>query len=719
LIQLSDGYLYGTTQNGGADNNGTVFKMLPDGNGFTVLNSFVFDGDDGIQPQAGLTLVNNGYVYGTTFSGGAFGVGTIFRFMAADTTAPETIINAGPSGVIAVNSATFTWTGSDNVTVPANLVYAHRLDPIEPAFSAFGSATSQSYTGLTNGNYTFTVKAKDQNGNEDTTPATRTFAVSVPSSDPTIALTFGGQTADRVRQSNASQAPDGRPDAMFTVSFPNSGSTRTVTSLRLDGANGGSWDTDSGTMFWTLGAAPTMGGTLYNQQNDAVNFPVASGGSFVVFASEWSLGAPFPNGLFLLGSQFTVTIGFSDGSTAQASTTITEGPPIVTIVAATPTVFEGGATGSFVVNRTGSTAQSLTVNYAVGGTAVTGTHYIPLTGFVGIPQGLSTAAIPVTPLEDNLVDADKSVVVSLTADASYSLGSPSAATMTIQDNDAATRLIFSGLLADRVGQNNLSQSADGHPDPTFTVTFPSVAGTRTITSLRLDGAGGGTWDTNGNTGFWTLAAAYDPSGPLLNSAATDSVNFSVTAGNSFVIFASEWFLGAPFSSGLFQEGNSFTLTIGFSDGTQTTVSTTIPVAADSVLLEYEGKLRDRVGQLNQFQGSDGNLDPTFTVVLPPGSTRPVTSLRLDRVGNGGIWDTNAGTQFWTLAAASSIDSTLYNAGNDTVNFTAPADGTFKIFASDWLLGQPFPNGLFGSKEQFKLTLGFDDGSTARGTVTLP
>ncbi|HEY7169096.1 MAG TPA: Calx-beta domain-containing protein, partial [Candidatus Binatia bacterium] len=533
-----------------------------------------------------------------------------------------------------------------------------------------------------------------------------------------IALSFNGFTFDRVRQSNASQAPDGRPDAMFTVSFPNSGSTRTVTSLRLDGANGGIWDTDSATMFWTLGAAPSLGGALYNQQNDGVNFPVASAGSFVIFASEWSLGAPFPNGLFSPGNQFTLTIGFSDGTAEQASTTITEGPPVVTIATATPTVLEGGATASFLVSRTGSTAQTLMVNYTAGGTAVAGTHYIPLTGLVFIPQGLSTAAIPVAPLENNLVDGDKSLIVSLTPDALYTLGSPSTATMTVQDNDAATRLIFSGLLADRVGQNNLFQSADGHPDPTFTVMLPSVGSTRTITSLRLDGTGGGTWDTNGNNGFWTLAAAYDPSGPLLNSGANDSVDFPVTPGTSFVIFASEWFLGAPFSSGLFHEGNSFTLTIGFSDGTQTNVSTTIPVAPDSVLVKYEGKLRDRVGQNNQFQGTDGNLDPTFTVILPAGVSGKVTSLRLDS-SKGGIWDTNAGTGFWTLAAASTPDAALYNDASDRVSFAIPVGRTFSIFASDWFLGQPFPSGLFGSNEQFKLTVGFDDGSTARGSVTLP
>ena len=124
-------------------------------------------------------------------------------------------------------------------------------------------------------------------------------------------------------QSNQSQGVDGHFDPTFTVTFPTGGSTRTVTSLRLDGTNnGGTWDTNSATVFWTLGAASALDAPLYNDANDAVNFPVSPGGSFVIFASDWFFGPPFPNGLFQPGNQFTLRIGFSDGSTATANATV-------------------------------------------------------------------------------------------------------------------------------------------------------------------------------------------------------------------------------------------------------------------------------------------------------------------------------------------------------------------------------------------------------------
>ena len=95
-----------------------------------------------------------------------------------------------------------------------------------------------------------------------------------------------------------------------------------MTSLRLDSSDGGIWDTDGGTVYWTLGAASDVNAALYNQGNDGVNFTVTPGGSFVIFASDWFSGQPFPNGLFLPGKQFVLTLGFSDGSSTTVSTTI-------------------------------------------------------------------------------------------------------------------------------------------------------------------------------------------------------------------------------------------------------------------------------------------------------------------------------------------------------------------------------------------------------------
>ena len=77
LIQASDGHLYGTTAGGGTYGNGTVFQMSTNG-AFAPLYSFT-NGNDGDYPAASLIQAGDGYLYGTTEWGGSNGWGTVFR----------------------------------------------------------------------------------------------------------------------------------------------------------------------------------------------------------------------------------------------------------------------------------------------------------------------------------------------------------------------------------------------------------------------------------------------------------------------------------------------------------------------------------------------------------------------------------------------------------------------------------------------------------------
>jgi RHS repeat-associated protein len=92
-----------------------------------------------------------------------------------DNAPPETEITGGPRGEVNEPTATFTFTGADNLTVQASLVFAGRLDGGD--FTPFSSETTASFTGLAEGTHTFEVKARDLAGNEDPTPAVRTFTL--------------------------------------------------------------------------------------------------------------------------------------------------------------------------------------------------------------------------------------------------------------------------------------------------------------------------------------------------------------------------------------------------------------------------------------------------------------------------------------------------------------------------------------------------------------
>jgi uncharacterized repeat protein (TIGR03803 family) len=77
LVEGNDGNFYGTTQTAGSNASGTVFEI--DSNGvFNSLYSFT-GGPDGANPYAGLILAKDGYLYGTTYAGGSNGAGTVFK----------------------------------------------------------------------------------------------------------------------------------------------------------------------------------------------------------------------------------------------------------------------------------------------------------------------------------------------------------------------------------------------------------------------------------------------------------------------------------------------------------------------------------------------------------------------------------------------------------------------------------------------------------------
>lgn len=92
-----DGYLYGTTASGGANNAGVVYKINHDGTNFTVLHAFAENASDGVEPWGGLVTDNNSFVYGTTFIGGKNQQGTIFM-VAMDGTSYNVLHSFG-SGI--------------------------------------------------------------------------------------------------------------------------------------------------------------------------------------------------------------------------------------------------------------------------------------------------------------------------------------------------------------------------------------------------------------------------------------------------------------------------------------------------------------------------------------------------------------------------------------------------------------------------------------------
>ncbi len=84
LISDLSGNLYGTTYSGGRYNFGTVFKLSKSTG--TWIETILYDfsgGADGAYPESSLLLDSSGNLYGTTWGGGSAGAGTVFSVSSA------------------------------------------------------------------------------------------------------------------------------------------------------------------------------------------------------------------------------------------------------------------------------------------------------------------------------------------------------------------------------------------------------------------------------------------------------------------------------------------------------------------------------------------------------------------------------------------------------------------------------------------------------------
>jgi uncharacterized repeat protein (TIGR03803 family) len=123
LMQASDGNFYGTTEGGGNYNNGVIFEMSPAGV-FTDLHDFDPNTEGG-EPFSALVEGTNGFLYGTTVDGGTFNDGTIYSiplgggnpdtlysFDGTSGTAPGAPLAQHTNGTFYSDSA---WGGSDDL----------------------------------------------------------------------------------------------------------------------------------------------------------------------------------------------------------------------------------------------------------------------------------------------------------------------------------------------------------------------------------------------------------------------------------------------------------------------------------------------------------------------------------------------------------------------------------------------------------------------------
>src|SRR6185295_472459 len=143
----------------------------------------------------------------------------------------------------------------------------------------------------------------------------------------------------------------------------------------------------------------------------------------------------------------TAGTGYNVAAPSVATGTITNDDTEVSVAVSPSSVLEDGATNMvYTFTRTGVISGALTVNFSVGGTAVfappggdyfaTGaTTFTATSGTVSFLAGSSTATITVDPLGDADLEPNETVILTVTAGAGYTVGTPASATGTILNDD--------------------------------------------------------------------------------------------------------------------------------------------------------------------------------------------------------------------------------------------------------------------------------------------
>lgn len=169
---------------------------------------------------------------------------------------------------------------------------------------------------------------------------------------------------------------------------------------------------------------------------------------------------PYDDGAGEVDESITVNLTVFDdayniGQNYSASLTIKDNAdaPLVTVVSSSAA--EPSTNGTFTFTAIGSATGNITVNYTLSGTAIAGSDYTAPSGSVVIPgNGSNTATVTIPVLNNAVAENTKTVILTITPSAAYSLYNDSSATMRLRDDDAETVSISTH-------SSGLAEPADG------------------------------------------------------------------------------------------------------------------------------------------------------------------------------------------------------------------------------------------------------------------
>lgn len=323
-------------------------------------------------------------------------------------------------------------------------------DALTVNFSMTGTATVATDYGITAGGSPVTTSAQIQAGQQSlnitltpvddlsgegnetaifTVTSGNGYSVGTPSSAevtiadndailPTVSVSSSGEQAKSV---------EGAKNGSFTVSRTGA----TVSPLTVDYVVSGT--ATNGTDYTTIQNSVTI-----QAGQSSANIDIGAGTDALTEEAETAI--------ITLSGSANYTIGTASATVVIGDVQSTDtGNPAVTVTAQDSTASEAGSsTGTFRVTRSSGTDKYLIVNFTMAGTASSGSDYSLSNGssvILMIP-GESYVDTTLIPTDDADSEGSEVATMSITArEGYYTLGTPSSANITIEDNEAAPQTV--------------------------------------------------------------------------------------------------------------------------------------------------------------------------------------------------------------------------------------------------------------------------------------
>jgi hypothetical protein len=192
----------------------------------------------------------------------------------------------------------------------------------------------------------------------------------------------------------------------------------------------------------------------------------------------------FEDVVLTLASDPDYDVGFINSATVIIIDDDVEGGlPIVSLIATDAHAAEPSDTGRFTAIRTGDIADELTLHFTIAGTAVNGGDYEAIESSVTIPAGEISANIAINPIDDDAIEGEENITLSLVEDLLYIVGSGNSDTVTLADDDIDDQLPLVSIFTSD------SHAAEPNNDGKFTVFRSGDTTTDLVIQLQVSGTG--------------------------------------------------------------------------------------------------------------------------------------------------------------------------------------------------------------------------------------